>query len=102
MIRTEVSHQRFQSLHAARPRLHAAAMASPKSGNQLHGITLQKMVTELVAHFGWAELGIRIPIRCFTFDPSVTSSLKFLRKTQWARDKVEGLYTFMLKERSRN
>ncbi len=76
-------------------------MSSPKSDNQLHGITLEKMVLELVEHFGWAELGARIPIRCFTFDPSVTSSLKFLRRTPWARDKVEGLYTFMRRERSR-
>lgn len=77
-------------------------MSSPKSGNQLHGITLEKMVTELAEHYGWAELGQRIPIRCFTFDPSVKSSLKFLRKTPWARDKVEGLYTFMLRDRARN
>jgi uncharacterized protein (DUF2132 family) len=76
-------------------------MASPKSDNQLHGITLEKMLTELVAHYGWVELGHLIPIRCFTFDPSVPSSLKFLRKTPWARDKVEHLYTFMLRERAR-
>jgi uncharacterized protein (DUF2132 family) len=58
----------------------------------LHGITLEKLLTELVAEFGWAELGRRIPIRCFLFDPSVKSSLTFLRKTPWARTKVEQLY----------
>jgi uncharacterized protein (DUF2132 family) len=52
----------------------------------------------LSAHYGWAGLGERIPVRCFTHDPSVASSLKFLRKTPWARDKVEGLYLFMLRE----
>jgi uncharacterized protein (DUF2132 family) len=56
------------------------------------------MVTALSNHYGWAGLGERIPVRCFTHDPSVASSLKFLRKTPWARDKVEGLYLFMLRE----
>ncbi len=56
------------------------------------------MLTALVAHFGWAALGERIPVRCFTHDPSIGSSLKFLRKTPWARDKVEGLYLFMLRD----
>jgi uncharacterized protein (DUF2132 family) len=76
-------------------------MASPKSDNQLHGITLETMVTALVAHYGWAELGQLIAVRCFTHDPSISSSLKFLRKTPWARDKVEHLYTFMERERAR-
>jgi uncharacterized protein (DUF2132 family) len=67
----------------------------------LHGITLEQIVTELVAHFGWAELGQQVHIRCFTDDPSVTSSLKFLRKTPWARAKVESLYLFMLREKKR-
>jgi uncharacterized protein (DUF2132 family) len=71
----------------------------PKS--PLHGITLEQIVTELVAHFGWAELGQQVRIRCFTDDPSVTSSLKFLRKTPWARAKVESLYLFMLREKKR-
>jgi len=66
--------------------------------NPLHGVTLEAIVTALVAHFGWAELAIRIPVRCFSNDPSIASSLKFLRKTPWARDKVEGLYQFMLRE----
>jgi uncharacterized protein (DUF2132 family) len=67
----------------------------------LHGITLEMMLTELVAHFGWVELGQRIPIRCFNSDPSIASSLKFLRKTPWAREKVEGLYLYMLREKNR-
>ena len=58
----------------------------------LHGITLKMMVTELVAEFGWEELGRHIEIRCFTQNPSIASSLKFLRRTPWARDKVEELY----------
>ncbi|MFZ2450077.1 MAG: VF530 family protein [Methylovulum miyakonense] len=66
--------------------------------NPLHGITLETIVTELVAHYGWEELAERIPIRCFSHDPGINSSLKFLRKTPWAREKVEGLYGFMLRE----
>jgi uncharacterized protein (DUF2132 family) len=69
--------------------------------NPLHGLTLETIVTALVAHFGWEELAGRIPIRCFSTDPSISSSLKFLRKTPWARDKVEGLYGFMLREINR-
>jgi uncharacterized protein (DUF2132 family) len=67
----------------------------------LHGVTLEAMVRALEAHFGWAELAQRIPVRCFAHDPSVGSSLKFLRKTPWAREKVEGLYLFMLREQKR-
>ena len=69
--------------------------------NPLHGVTLEAMLVELVAHFGWDGLGQRIAVRCFTFEPSINSSLKFLRKTPWARDKVEGLYLFMLREQRR-
>jgi uncharacterized protein (DUF2132 family) len=69
--------------------------------NPLHGVTLQAMLEALVSHFGWADLGERIQIRCFTFEPSINSSLKFLRKTPWARDKVESLYLFMLREQGR-
>ncbi|MBK6998602.1 MAG: DUF2132 domain-containing protein [Rhodoferax sp.] len=65
--------------------------------NPLHGLTLEAIVTALVAHYGWDGLAGRIPVRCFTFDPSVKSSLKFLRKTPWARDKVENLYLLMLR-----
>jgi len=60
--------------------------------NPLHGITLKTIVTELEGHFGFTELGGLINIRCFTHDPSIKSSLKFLRKTPWAREKVEALY----------
>lgn len=60
--------------------------------NPLHGITLQKIVTDLEIYFGWEELGKMIKIRCFTDNPSIKSSLKFLRKTPWAREKVEQLY----------
>ena len=66
--------------------------------NPLHGKTLESIVTELADHYGWDGLGERIPVRCFTFEPSVNSSLKFLRKTPWAREKVEGLYLFMLRD----
>lgn len=58
----------------------------------LHGITLENIVNKLVEHYGWDELGKKININCFNFDPSVKSSLKFLRKTYWARLKVEKLY----------
>ena len=71
------------------------------SSDPLHGVTLEAIVTALAAHFGWPELGQRIAIRCFQSDPSVASSLKFLRKTPWARAKVESLYLFMLREQSR-
>lgn len=60
--------------------------------NPLHGVTLEMMLQHLVAHLGWEEMGRRIHIRCFTDNPSISSSLKFLRKTPWARSKVEALY----------
>jgi len=60
--------------------------------NPLHGVKLADVVERLVDHYGWDELGDRIDINCFQIDPSVKSSLKFLRKQQWARDKVEQLY----------
>ncbi|WP_010520797.1 VF530 family DNA-binding protein [Aquimarina agarivorans] len=70
-----------------------------QKNNPLHGVKLQQIVTELESHYGWAYLGNTIPIRCFTHDPSVKSSLKFLRRTPWARDKVERLYLHMLSKR---
>ncbi len=76
------------------------APAQPK--NPLHGMTLEKIVTELADYYGWEGLSDRISIRCFTHDPSVGSSLKFLRKTPWARDKVESLYLFMLRDMRRS
>ena len=80
----------------------AAEPNAAQLGNPLHGVTLEVIVTALSTHYGWAELGQRIPIRCFQSEPSVLSSLKFLRKTPWARDKVEGLYLFMLREIKRS
>jgi len=67
----------------------------------LHGVTLERMVESLVAHFGWPALGQEVRIRCFQHEPSVGSSLKFLRRTPWARQQVESLYRFMLRERAR-
>ena len=67
-------------------------MNNTQSNNPLHGVTLEKIVTHLAEHYGWEELGKRINIRCFKEDPSVKSSLKFLRKTPWAREKVEQLF----------
>ncbi len=69
--------------------------------NPLHGITLATIVDELVAHYGFAGLAERIDIRCFTHDPTITSSVKFLRRTPWAREKVEALYADLLRERER-
>ena len=69
--------------------------------NPLHGVTLEVMLTELVAHFGWAGLAERIRVNSFSVDPSIASSLKFLRKTTWAREKVESLYLYMHRERAR-
>lgn len=66
--------------------------------NPLHGVKLVDMVEHLVNYYGWKELGQRITIRCFTHDPSINSSLKFLRKTPWARDRVEGLYLKSLRD----
>ena len=80
----------------------AGAAPAKQARNPLHGITLEAMVVALADYFGWDELGRQIPFRCFQIDPSVGSSLKFLRKTPWAREKVESLYLFMLRERRRN
>lgn len=68
----------------------------PPSKDPLHGVTLEKIVEQLVEHYGWDELGDRIRIRCFANDPSIKSTLKFLRKTPWARAKVERLYVWMI------
>lgn len=67
-------------------------MSHDQSKDPLHGVNLETVVTKLVDHFGWDGLAQRININCFKSDPSVKSSLKYLRKTQWARDKVEALY----------
>ena len=67
-------------------------MSQPKKNNPLHGITLEQVVTQLADHYGWEKLAEKIDINCFKKDPSIKSSLKFLRKTPWARTKVETLY----------
>lgn len=72
--------------------IHLSAMHAAGPKNPLHGITLEKMVTDLQAHYGWDMLGRMIKINCFNWQPSVKSSLTFLRKTPWARQKVEELY----------
>lgn len=68
-----------------------------QSHDPLHSVTLEMIVTRLEAHYGWEELGKKIPIRCFQHEPSVKSSLKFLRRTPWARTKVEALYLTLCK-----
>jgi len=76
-------------------------VSGAQPNNPLHGLTLEAVLTALVNHYGWDGLGERIPVRCFNIDPSISSSLRFLRKTPWAREKVEGLYLFMLREQRR-
>ena len=76
-------------------------MSQKQPKNPLHGITLKQIVTELVDHYGWEELGARINIRSFNHDPSLKSSLKFLRRTPWAREKVEQLYLWHKRDRER-
>ncbi|MFA9418507.1 MAG: VF530 family DNA-binding protein [Gammaproteobacteria bacterium] len=79
-------------------------MSSEQLNNPLHGLTLAKVVARLVEHYGWDGMAQRVDINCFKSNPSVKSSLKFLRKTQWARDKVEDLYisTFVKQSRRDN
>ena len=67
-------------------------MPQPTSNDPLHGVTLEKLLMELVDEYGWENLADRVPVRCFQFDPSIKSSLTFLRKTPWARTKVEQIY----------
>ncbi len=70
-------------------------MTQEQPNNPLHGATLEAILNQLVAHYGWAELGRQIDIRCFNYEPSIASSLKFLRRTPWARERVESLYLYM-------
>lgn len=70
-------------------------MVDTRATDPLHGVTLEQMLNRLVDHLGWEELGRIIDIRCFNQDPSISSSLKFLRRTPWARQKVEALYRSM-------
>lgn len=74
-------------------------MTEQQKNNPLHGITLKTILEELEDYYGWETLGEMINIRCFTYDPSINSSLKFLRKTDWARKKVEDLYLQMIRKR---
>ena len=71
---------------------HDTERMNEQPNNPLHGVTLEMLLTRLEEHYGWDELGQRIDIRCFNWEPSIKSSLKFLRKNQWARDEVEALY----------
>ena len=71
-------------------------MTTPQPNNPLHGMTLEMILTRLVEQYGWDELGRRIPIKCFTNEPSIKSSLAFLRRTPWARKKVEDVYVQLL------
>ena len=87
-----------QPATAVTPAAQPASKPPTQKHNPLHGITLEAMVTALSEHYGWPGLAERIPVRCFALNPSVKSSLAFLRKTPWAREKVEGLYLFMLRE----
>jgi len=76
-------------------------MTSAQANNPLHGLTLEAILQQLVEHYGWAELGRQIDIRCFNVDPSIASSLKFLRRTPWARERVESLYVYMLRRQQK-
>ncbi len=73
-------------------------MSDPQKNNPMHGVTLEMILNRLVDNYGWEALGIRIKIKCFSKNPSVKSSLKFLRKTPWARTRVENLYINMIKK----
>ncbi|HLQ37632.1 MAG TPA: VF530 family protein [Planctomycetota bacterium] len=73
-------------------------MTASQPNNPLHGVTLEKILHVLLAHHGWKGLAAAVDIRCFTHDPSITSSLKLLRKTPWARAKVEQLYLRLVRE----
>lgn len=74
-------------------------MSGEQPKNPLHGITLEAVVVRLVEHYGWDGLASKININCFKSDPSVKSSLTFLRKTPWAREQVEQLYVYTFRER---
>jgi uncharacterized protein (DUF2132 family) len=89
------------SAKAALRRQQSPMTAPAQPRNPLHGLTLEQILTALHVHFGWDGLAQRIPLRCFSSEPSIASSLKLLRKTPWARDKVESLYLFMLREQQR-
>jgi uncharacterized protein (DUF2132 family) len=89
------------AMSPTRPLRYKATMSQEQPQNPLHGLTLSTIVTALVEAYGFDELSRQVPLRCFTHDPSIRSSLKFLRKTPWAREKVEGLYLWHLREQKR-
>lgn len=91
--------QIFKTQRQVQPQ-YETTMKSPPQKDPLHGVTLENILTKLVAHYDWQQLGERINIRCFTQDPSIQSSLKFLRKTPWAREKVEQLYIDLVNDRA--
>jgi uncharacterized protein (DUF2132 family) len=93
--------QLWPDIKGQNPSMHEAPPDTAQPRNPLHGVTLETIVRALEAHYGWADLAKRIPVRCFSHDPSLKSSLKFLRKTPWARERAEGLYLFMLREERR-
>lgn len=76
-------------------------MLEKQTSNPLHGVTLEMILNQLLSHYGWEGLGQQINIRCFTHDPSLGSSLKFLRRNPWAREKVESLYLYMVRSNAR-
>jgi len=80
---------------------HSASPAT-QPRNPMHGVTLEAMLNALVARYGWPGLAERVPLRCFSSEPSIASSLKLLRKTPWAREKVESLYLFSQREARRS
>lgn len=82
----------FRTAGNEKYRMGSVSMSPRQPSNPLHGVTLEMMLTRLVAQYGWEEMGRRVKIRCFTSDPSIASSLKFLRRTPWARREVETLY----------
>ncbi len=86
-------------LDTHRPRCHVLRVATQQN-NPLHGVTLATILTELVAHYGFPGLAERIDLRCFSNEPTFVSSLKMLRRTPWAREKVESLYLALLEERA--
>ena len=74
-------------------------MKNPQANNPLHGITLEQILKHLVEHYGWDEMGAQVNIRCFQLNPTIKSSLTFLRKTPWARTQVEKMYLHSLQEK---
>lgn len=76
-------------------------MSSPQANNPLHGVTLEQILTQLQQHYGWAGLAQRVNVRCFANDPTIKSSLTFLRRTPWARTQIEALYLALAAQKAR-